>query len=292
VKVFISWSGSKSRALAVALSEWLPGVINSVEPFASSRDIHAGTRWQLELAEQLESTNFGIVCVTQENQRAPWLNFEAGALAKAVNTSRVVPLALDLKPSDLELPLGQFQAQAATEPGVTEVLKAMNAASDAPLSEALLERAVKKWWPDLKAELDRIEREAVPSPPVQTQERSERELLEETLDTVRSLARTQSLVPSGAAVHRIPPQPFIDELVAMLHNYESELTLVTYGAQRRLQVQTRHPVPPAVQEAAREGALRYGFELDFTPRFRPPRPDLDRGQEAAGTQSPEEESDQ
>ena len=111
MKVFISWSGSKSQHVAEALREWLPDVINSVEPFVSSEDIHAGARWQRELASQLDLSNFGIVCVTRENQAEPWLNFEAGALAKAVDVSRLIPLAIDLKPSDVELPLGEFQAQ-------------------------------------------------------------------------------------------------------------------------------------------------------------------------------------
>jgi TIR domain len=82
MKVFISWSGSKSQAVALALRGWLRGVINSLEPFVSATDIDAGTRWQSEIASQLDVSNFGIVCVTKENQAAPWLNFEAGALAK------------------------------------------------------------------------------------------------------------------------------------------------------------------------------------------------------------------
>src|SRR3954463_13096994 len=111
MRVFISWSGEQSRDVALALREWLPAVINRVEPFVSSKDIYAGTRWQAEIAGQLDSSNFGIVCVTRENQGGRWLNFEAGALTKAVQSSRVIPLAVDLKPSDIELPLGQFQAQ-------------------------------------------------------------------------------------------------------------------------------------------------------------------------------------
>jgi hypothetical protein len=104
MKVFISWSGDKSRNVAVALRDWLPSVINCIQPFVSSEDIHAGTRWQQEIADQLDTTNFGVVCVTKENQLSPWLNFEAGALAKAVDLSRVVPLAIDLKPSDVKIP--------------------------------------------------------------------------------------------------------------------------------------------------------------------------------------------
>ena len=50
-----------------------------------------------------------------ENQSAPWLNFEAGALAKKLESSRVVPLAINLKPSEVQQPLGQFQAKEATK---------------------------------------------------------------------------------------------------------------------------------------------------------------------------------
>jgi hypothetical protein len=85
-------------------------VINSVEPFVSSEDIYAGARWQADIASRLDVSNFGIVWVTRDNQDAPWLNFEAGALAKVVDVSRVIPLAIDLKQSDVALPLGQFQA--------------------------------------------------------------------------------------------------------------------------------------------------------------------------------------
>jgi hypothetical protein len=73
MKVFISWSGDKSRNVAVALRDWLPSVINGIQPFVSSKDIHAGTRWQQEIADQLDTTNFGVVCVTKENQLSPCL---------------------------------------------------------------------------------------------------------------------------------------------------------------------------------------------------------------------------
>lgn len=190
MRLFISWSGTKSRDVAVALRDWLPGVINSIEPFVSAKDIYAGARWQMEIATQLESTDFGIVCVTAENQHAPWLNFEAGALAKAVDSSRVVPLAIDLKPSDVQVPLGQFQAQPASESGLRDVLTSINAAAGSPLNDVRLERAIEKWWPDLESNLQRIEEEhSALASQSGTPARSDRELLEEVLDTVRSLAR-------------------------------------------------------------------------------------------------------
>lgn len=198
MKVFISWSGDYSRGVALALHGWLPGVINQVEPFVSAKDVHAGSRWQAEIAKHLEATAFGIVCVTKDNQGAPWLNFEAGALAKAVDSSRVVPLAIDLKPSDIANPLGQFQAQSADEAGIAAMVQSINQATDNPLNEELLGRSVAKWWPDLQEELTSMGKEAdAPRKPARPP-RSERELLEEVLETVRSMAR--HVPPSGRSL--------------------------------------------------------------------------------------------
>lgn len=199
MKVFLSWSGSKSQRVALALREWLPAVINNIEPFVSSKDIYAGSRWQAEIADELEATDFGIVCVTAENQASTWLNFEAGALAKSVEASRVVPLAIDLTPADIAIPLGQFQAQPATQEGFAALLVSINQHCEPPLSDTLLARSVSKWWPDLDRALTEIN--AIAPVVEQPHGRTDRELLEELLDTVRSIARTSdagaSATPTG-----------------------------------------------------------------------------------------------
>lgn len=194
MKVFISWSGGKSRGVAIALRDWLPRVINSVDPFVSSKDISAGARWQSEVSAQLSTTNFGIVCVTAANQSERWLNFEAGALAKAVDDSHVVPLAIDLKESDIELPLGQFQAQPMTQPGLGALMSSINRASPTPLPETLIDDAVQMWWPRLKEKLDALDEpqasaDATEVAPVM---RRDRDLLEEVLDAVRGLTRERA----------------------------------------------------------------------------------------------------
>src|SRR3712207_1416071 len=109
MKVFISWSGPQSKAVAEALRVWLKLVIQSVEPFVSSQDIAKGDRGLRVIANELEETSFGIVCVTRENSLTPWINFEAGALSKTVGEGRVVPFLLDMPVSDLTGPLAQFQ---------------------------------------------------------------------------------------------------------------------------------------------------------------------------------------
>jgi hypothetical protein len=64
-----------------------------------------------------ETSNSGVICVTPENLNSPWVLFEAGALAKAMQGAKVIPLLFDLEFSDISGPLAQFQAKNATETG-------------------------------------------------------------------------------------------------------------------------------------------------------------------------------
>ena len=50
MKIFVSWSGDFSHAVAKALKDWLPNVIQAVEVFLSSEDIAKGSQWFHELA--------------------------------------------------------------------------------------------------------------------------------------------------------------------------------------------------------------------------------------------------
>src|SRR5262249_46663848 len=112
--VFISWSGERSRAAAETLREWLPMVINAVEPWLSSADIDKGSRWATDLSVRMEVSKAGIICLTPSNLRAEWILFEAGALSKTIKDTFVCPFLIDLKPTDLRGPLAQFQAVRAT----------------------------------------------------------------------------------------------------------------------------------------------------------------------------------
>src|SRR5664279_2432056 len=91
MKVFISWSGDASQRVAKALRDWLPQVINAIEPFMSSEDIEKGTRGLAAIASELEATSCGIICLTPKNFQKPWVNFEAGAISRSVGTSHVIP---------------------------------------------------------------------------------------------------------------------------------------------------------------------------------------------------------
>jgi hypothetical protein len=74
LKIFISWSGEPSRSVAITPRHWLPQIVQHVDPWMSDEEIASGTRWNDRIAAALETTNFGIVCVTAANQHQPWLN--------------------------------------------------------------------------------------------------------------------------------------------------------------------------------------------------------------------------
>jgi hypothetical protein len=79
LRVFISWSGDKGRALAEHLASWLPSIVPPVKAFYSP-DIQSGAVWPMSLFDELADAQYGIVCLTKDNLASPWLHFEAGAL--------------------------------------------------------------------------------------------------------------------------------------------------------------------------------------------------------------------
>ncbi|MDR0460832.1 MAG: toll/interleukin-1 receptor domain-containing protein [Nitrososphaerota archaeon] len=155
MKVFISWSGDHSRQIAEVLKKWIKQVIQSVEPFVSSEDIQKGERWSTNIAKELQDTEFGILCVTKDNYKAPWLLFEAGALSKTMDNSLLVPFLFDLKHSDLSnSPLLQFQAVPFSKGEIRKLINVINEKSEKKLDD--LAEIFEKWYPDLENALKKI----------------------------------------------------------------------------------------------------------------------------------------
>ena len=159
MKVFLSWSGIKSNKVATAYKNWLPEVIKGIfeeDIFISSEDIDKGTRWQTELATQLESSDFGIVCLTAENTGAPWLQFEAGALSKK-GTSRVYTFLFDLNELDTKNPLIQFQSTKFEKDDILKLVKSLNEQCEKKVSKFQIEKIFETSYASLEKELNAIE---------------------------------------------------------------------------------------------------------------------------------------
>lgn len=198
MKVFISWSGSLSGTMAVALREWLPFVVPSVRPYVSAEDIEKGARWSSEVASELNASDFGIFCITRENAAEPWINFEAGALSKTVETSRVCPLLIDLRPAELDRrsPLLQFQASTAERGEIWKLIESLNRAAGAPYDTPRLEMQFTMWWPKLESQIATVLATSRVSVAAPAPEKNHVEaMLEELLEHAREQQRRSAAPP-------------------------------------------------------------------------------------------------
>lgn len=190
MKIFISWSGDTSHKVAEVLRDWLPGVIQCVKPYVSSEDIDKGTRWSTDIASELNKSNFGILCVTPDNVNAPWLNFEAGALGKSVETSKVCPFLFKIKRSEIQGPILQFQSTIAEKDDVFKLLKSINSScEDQKIEEPLLERVFNSLWPSLEAELNKIKGNEDDSDAEKKKDHHQNAHIEQILEEVLELSR-------------------------------------------------------------------------------------------------------
>lgn len=194
MRVFISWSGFRSRLVAEQLNQWFPLVLQHVTPFMSAEDVDKGARWSGEIAGVLDTSNYGVVCLTPENLEAPWIHFEAGALSKSVAVGRVSPLLLGIKKSDVIGPLAQFQLTTTSQDDVFRLVKSINNASssDARVDDERLGVIFSTFWPTLVEKLSAAENAGDSAEGSRDGERDPTALLEEVLETVRSHTRMLS----------------------------------------------------------------------------------------------------
>lgn len=231
MKLFISWSKDTSHAVALVLHDWLPLVVPSADPWVSSEDIAKGTRGRDAIVKELAGTGQGVICLTQQNVREPWINFEAGALSNHSPDPRVRTVLFDLKPSDVVGPLSDFQHTNLNDrDDVFKLVASINEASDQKISDRQLSTYFEKFWPDLVENLEKIRehQEQQPAGGDGAPQRDPEQLLEEVLERVRMMDSRQRMFSTRLA--RIskqfdhladtlglppPPQPNVRRFVAM-----------------------------------------------------------------------------
>ncbi len=220
MKVFISWSGELSQKVALIFRDWLPSVIQVIAPYVSSEDIDKGARWSSDIAKELEASLFGILCVTPDNVDAAWLNFEAGALSKTIDKSRVCPFLFGLKRSDVHGPLLQFQSTIYDHDDIAKLLHSLNAAEDPHcLDESRLDEFLEVWWPKLKEKLEPLLPEMHTATQAETKVKSDSsregsEILEELLD----LARSQQKLLTSPEI--LLPREYLHSALARLARFD------------------------------------------------------------------------
>jgi hypothetical protein len=250
MKVFLSWSGDPSRMAASALRDWLPLVIQSIEPYMSAEDVEKGARWSMEIGAELATCSFGVICLTPENRDAPWIHFEAGALSKAIERTRVSPLLLGLRPSEMTGPVVQFQATTTGHDDVRQLVGSMNSACDSALDERRLDHLFETLWPELQKQLSNVE-EASRKAPTNAR-RSSDDMLEELLELVRGQAR----VISAMEQDRVEAQKRLRMVEELRHGDRARRTTV------RQVLGLPQNTPVAVGPGPRIRIVPRGFEVE------------------------------
>jgi hypothetical protein len=191
----MSWSGERSHEVAKLLRWWTKCVIQATSPWISSEDVDRGSLWFTEIHGNLSDTAVGIVCLTDENKERPWILFESGALAKGLANSRVCTFLIDLEPKDIKDPLAQFNHTMPTEDGMKKLARTLNGAlGTAQLPLDVLSDVCDTYWPMFKQRLDRLLVDFPPAKPKVA--RSDNEVLEEILDSVRGMDKRLRQVES------------------------------------------------------------------------------------------------
>jgi uncharacterized protein YcfL len=227
MKVFISWSGETSKKIGAFVNEWLPLVIQSSIPWFSPERIEDGEAWFSAIEEQLNETNFGVVCLTPDNFNSPWLNYEAGSLRKGLSKARVTILLFSLGTNDFKSPLGSLNMTKLDKEGICKWVHTLNSYTDRPVSDKIIDKQFDLCWPDFEAflaELTVISEPKVPS-------RSNEDYLDEILSRIKGLektAPTQQIIlnnigPSSLSTISIEPFPSIDKKPISIEQLQYEL---------------------------------------------------------------------
>ena len=218
MKIFISWSGPQSKKCAEILRDWIKCALQASEPWISSKDIDKGSLWFNEISDQLADTSVGIVCLTQNNKDKPWILFESGALAKGLSVNKVCTLLINLKPSDLDGPLSQFNHTTPDQESMKSLLVTINKElGDKALEDRILDQVFDTYWPNFEEEFAKIE-EAVPSSKEDRPRRSSEDLLEEILYTTRTMDKRIRMLERGDIEIRHSERVPRDEVIHIIEN--------------------------------------------------------------------------
>lgn len=232
-KVFISWSGDLSRQLAEALRNWIPAVLQNVKPYFTPEDIEKGAKWDSEIATELESCNIGLICLTSENTEKPWILFEAGALSKSLDKSKVCTLLFNLEPTDLKGPLTRFQMTKFSKDDFKRLIVTINnAAGDEKLEAAVLNEVFKMWWPRLHESVSDLLSSHVDDmlPAVA---RSERDMLQEILGLARMSISGFAQSPEVSAAAVLNVAAMLEEMLIVIASEDYELVNRYYSRLRK-----------------------------------------------------------
>jgi hypothetical protein len=188
LRVFISWSGDLANDIAHHLKSFLPKVIQSLDPWISDESISKGSFWQNEIMKGLKNSRVGLIVLTQENVARPWLHYEAGYMARYIDSGEglVSPILFNVSNSKVVGPMRSLQTTDFSKADLLKLMKDINKLTNS-LDANLLEETFSTFW----NKFDHAIKESIGKHKrtVSLKKEFDQEgALTEILDTVRALA--------------------------------------------------------------------------------------------------------
>jgi hypothetical protein len=197
MNVFISWSGDQGKAIAADFKQLLITTLQYTKPYFSNSDMEKGSRWSEEISRALADSQFGIFCMTKDSIKSDWMLFEAGAISKHVDKSRVCPVLLGVESSDISAPFAQFQITKFNKTEIKTLFLSINSnAGSEAVSQKVLDSLFDIMWGEFEKKiLLSLENNEGPQP-----KRDNDEIISEILENTRRLVldrRNNSIDPEA-----------------------------------------------------------------------------------------------
>jgi hypothetical protein len=227
MKIFISWSGQRSKQMAQLLDRWIPQVLQATKPWISSDGIDRGAPWFSEITAQLSETMFGVFCLTRDNLTEPWIHYEAGAISKGNSSARVWTFLIDIEHGAVKPPLAQFNHTKPTREDVLKLIKSINRQlGESALADGALMKAFEINWKEFEGSFQQIL--ATTKEGTAPAEPEAKDMMKEIFEQTRGIAKLlraerATFTPALSGFVTGDPQ-ILDELVAQ--NYWSRVEAI------------------------------------------------------------------
>ena len=159
-EIFISWAGENSKSIAIALKDALEKEIfggSGLTCFVSNEDISSGDDWWKKINKELKKCKLGILCITKENFKKPWIHFESGAMI--ARGLKVIPLLFDCRVDMLKsTPLsGRHMVNFNNESEFVKMIEDINdELSAVTISRANIDKIAESAYINFKSEMSEV----------------------------------------------------------------------------------------------------------------------------------------
>lgn len=160
MKVFLNWSGEESRRIAGLLRDWLPEILDAVEPWLAADTFGRSNHWLEVNAGPFTKAGMIVACVTPANSGENWKSLDPSdfELSIAETPPQLVLLLGGVDVSSLQRVPAGASVITADRQGIQLLVEKLNGLADRPMDYTILGRRIDAMWPRLERSLPAAEK--------------------------------------------------------------------------------------------------------------------------------------